>query len=67
MNNAWIEIALALIGGANLYMQLSIKNKFLELELRMNEKFLSKKDFENWTSKSSYLPSFKEKGHYANR
>jgi hypothetical protein len=56
----WVEITLAVIGGANFIMQLSIKNEMLRLELRLGEKFLSKRDFEKWTSRSSYLPSFKE-------
>lgn len=56
----WIEITLAALGGLNLVMQLTIKNELLKMELRLSEKFLSKRDFEKWTSRSNYLPSFKE-------
>lgn len=58
----WIEITLAVLGGLNLYMQLTVKNQMLELKLDITEKFLSKKDFKDWTARSNYLPSFgKEK------
>lgn len=63
----WIEITLACIGGLNLFMQLTIKNELLKLELRLGEKFLSKNDFDGWTKRSNYLPSFSEhKRHAAN-
>jgi hypothetical protein len=59
----WVEIALALVGGANLIMQLTIKNELLKLELRMQQRFLSKDDFSTWTKRSNYLPDFKEVHH----
>ncbi len=60
LNLDWVAAIIGILTALNLWLNMSIQNKLLKLELRLKEDMISKEDFRNWTKQSSQLPTFRE-------